>query len=273
MKFVLIGSLLVLLILMAVAYAMARTILRQKKLSQMKKDFINNMTHEFKTPIANIALAIDTIDNLNLLNGNGNGKLNNYLKIIGNENLRLYGNVEKILEISQLEEEKVTFLSETFSLILLLEEVAKSFDLIIQKKGGKLISSYESDNLIIKGDRTHLANMFHNLIDNAVKYNHSIPVIHINVRQKEEVAEIKVSDNGIGMSPDEQKHIFNPFYRIPTGNKHDVKGFGLGLSYVKKVISVHGGEINVESETGKGSSFVIRLPCVVIKNEMVLEDI
>src|SRR5690606_23906312 len=121
----------------------------------------------------------------------------------------------------------------------------------------------EADNLSVVGDRTHLSNVFHNLIDNAMKYNIDVPQITINIKQKGSYVQIKVTDNGIGMSSDQIANIFTPFYRIPTGDKHDVKGFGLGLSYVKKVVTIHGGEIKVESEPGKGSTFIITLPVMV----------
>jgi signal transduction histidine kinase len=268
MRNVLIGSFLVLIVLISVAYAMARTILKQKKLSQMKKDFINNMTHEFKTPIANITLAIDTIENLKLLNGDG--KIKNYLKIIGDENKRLEGNVEKILEISQLDDEKIPFLWESFSLTLLIAEVIRTYELSIKEKGGNIFFNQEGENFSVKGDRTHLSNVFHNLIDNAMKYNNNVPHIAINIKQKEHMVQISVADNGIGMSSDQIANIFTPFYRIPTGDKHDVKGFGLGLSYVKKVVAVHGGDIKVESELGKGSTFVINLPVIVDVNKVSL---
>lgn len=258
MKAILLSSLLVLLVLIGVAYMMARTILKQKKLSQVKKDFIDNMTHEFKTPIANIALALDTIENPDV--GIGKGKLPNYLNIIRDENLRLSENVTKILEISQLEEGKVSFRQEPVHLKTLLDEVVSKFELQVHGRGGQLTLHYESEPAGMLGDSIHLTNMFYNLIENALNYTRKVPVIMLHVKQIAGMNEIIISDNGIGISHDELENIFIPFYRINTGNVHDVKGFGLGLSYVNKVVSMHGGEIRVKSEPGKGSTFTIRLP-------------
>lgn len=258
MKAVLLSSLLVLLVLIGVAYMMARTILRQKKLSQVKKDFINNMTHEFKTPIANIALALDTIENPDILKENG--KLPNYLNIIRDENLRLSGNVTKILEISQLDEGKVIFQKEDVLIREILEEVLNKFELQVQRKGGQLSFHYESEAAGLRGDTVHLSNMFYNLIENALNYTQRPPQIAIHVKQIGAMTEIRIADNGIGISEDEFENIFIPFYRITNGNVHDVKGFGLGLSYVNKVVSMHGGDIRVKSEPGKGTLFILRLP-------------
>lgn len=265
MKAVLLSSLLVLLVLIGVAYMMARTILRQKKLSQIKKDFINNMTHEFKTPIANIALALDTIENPDILNGNG--KLPNYLNIIRDENQRLSGNVTKILEISQLEEGKVTFQKEPVHIREILEEVLSKFELQVQSRGGQISFHFESEAAGMPGDKIHLSNMFYNLIENALNYTKKAPLIHIQVKRINLMTEILIEDNGIGISEGDLEHIFTPFYRVTNGNVHDVKGFGLGLSYVNKVVSMHGGEIRVKSEPGKGSVFILRLPGIVTEKQ------
>lgn len=255
---ILTGSFVVLVLLGWVTTVMARTLLRQKKLSGMKNDFINNMTHEFKTPIANIALAIDTIENLNQISDRGS--LQKYLSIIGSENYRLRENVEKILEISMMKSDEVNLKMEKIDLHALVGEVIESFDMMVESNGGSINLHLDKKLPAFKGDKTHLANVIYNLIDNAIKYNHRPPKITLSVTSDGGLLSISVTDNGIGIPRSELDHIFSRFYRVPTGDIHDVHGFGLGLSYVKTIVEAHGGTIRVKSKFGEGSAFLITLP-------------
>ncbi|MHB1279499.1 MAG: sensor histidine kinase, partial [Bacteroidia bacterium] len=218
-------------------------------------------------PIANIALALDTIENPDILMENG--KLPNYLNIIRDENQRLSENVTKILEISQLEEGKVSFQKEPIFIREIVDEVCNKFGLQVESKGGQLKILYESEAAGMRGDKIHLSNMFYNLIENALNYSQKAPVITVHIAQIGGMTEIVIADNGIGISQDELENIFTPFYRITNGNVHDVKGFGLGLSYVNRVIHMHAGEIRVKSEPGKGSTFILLLPGSVTEKQNV----
>ncbi len=233
-------------------------IFRQKKLGEMKTDFINNMTHEFKTPIATISLAADSITSP-MISGNPS-KVNRFADIIKQENKRMLSQVEKVLQMAQIDKENFKLNITTIDLHEIINQAVKHTNLQVEKKGGIVRANLDADKSTIQGDVTHISNIVHNLLDNANKYTPEKPEIVVSTRNFPNGIEMTIKDNGIGMSREALKHIFDKFYRVHTGNLHDVKGFGLGLSYVKVMITAHNGSIDVKSELGKGSSFIIFLP-------------
>ena len=233
-------------------------IVRQKKVSEMKNDFINNMTHEFKTPIATISLASDSILNPNIIGDQS--KIKRFLGIIKQENKRMLSQVEKVLQMAVLDRKDFTLNKTEVNMIDVVNQAATHTRLLVQSKEGIVRTHIRSEHPTIIADQTHISNLVHNLLDNAYKYSPEKPEIDITLEDKGKGVKITVKDNGIGMSADNQKNIFDKFYRVHTGNLHDVKGFGLGLSYVKAIVDAHGGTISVQSELGKGSSFIVILP-------------
>lgn len=235
-----------------------RVIIRQKNLSEIKNDFINNMTHEFKTPIATVSLAVEALQDPELLNQESFRK--RYLSIIRDENKRLGGQVEKVLQAATLEKKEFSLKLEYVDLSELLENAKSQFELQVENKGGKITLENRMTDPNLMSDAYHLAHILNNLLDNANKYTKESPIIHIKAWDQNGFVFVSIQDNGIGMSKEATKKIFDKFYRVPTGNIHDVKGFGLGLSYVKTIMEAHKGEISVSSEPGKGSIFTIKLP-------------
>lgn len=235
-----------------------RVIIRQKNLSEIKNDFINNMTHEFKTPIATVSLAVEALQDPELLNQESFRK--RYLSIIRDENKRLGGQVEKVLQAATLEKKEFSLKFEYVDLSELLENAKSQFELQVENKGGKITLENRMTDPNLMSDAYHLAHILNNLLDNANKYTKESPIIHIKAWDQNGFVFVSIQDNGIGMSKEATKKIFDKFYRVPTGNIHDVKGFGLGLSYVKTIMEAHKGEISVSSEPGKGSIFTIKLP-------------
>ncbi len=233
-------------------------IFHQKKVSEMKTDFINNMTHEFKTPIATISLASDSILSPAILENKD--KVTRFINIIKQENKRMLSQVEKVLQMAQIEKENVELKFNAVNLHETIEDAVINAELKIQAKGGTIQTSLLSQNPIIEADQIHISSIINNLLDNAEKYTPEHPEIIISTRDVKGGIEFDVSDNGIGMTKDALKLIFEKFYRVHTGNVHDVKGFGLGLSYVKAMVDAHHGKIYVKSELGKGSIFTIYLP-------------
>ncbi|MCX6273166.1 MAG: HAMP domain-containing sensor histidine kinase [Bacteroidetes bacterium] len=234
------------------------TILKQKKLSEMKNDFINNMTHEFKTPISTVSLACEALNDKDIIRSED--LVNNYIHIIQEENTRLGNMAEKILQTAILEKGQVRLKTDYINIHSVLNEVIKNFKMQVEIKDGIIESSLNAKNPLIEADRLHIGNLFTNLMDNANKYTPKRPHIIISSADGEEGVMITVEDNGIGISKSNQKKIFDKLFRVSTGNIHDVKGFGLGLSYVKFIVEKHGGHISVESELGKGSKFIVFLP-------------
>ncbi|MFD2035803.1 sensor histidine kinase [Belliella marina] len=235
-----------------------RVIIKQKNLSEIKNDFINNMTHEFKTPIATVSLAIEALQDPEL--ANKDTFRNRYLSIIKDENKRLGTQVEKVLQSATLDKKDFKLKIEQINIRELLESVKKQFELQIENKGGEIKLVNKLKDTYLEGDFFHISHMINNLLDNANKYAKENPIIIIKTWDKADEVYISIEDNGIGMSKDAVKKIFDKFYRVPTGNLHDVKGFGLGLSYVKTMLEAHHGEIQVNSEPGKGSIFTLKLP-------------
>ncbi|MDF1694320.1 MAG: HAMP domain-containing sensor histidine kinase [Saprospiraceae bacterium] len=233
-------------------------VLRQKQISEMKTDFINNMTHEFKTPIATISLAADSIGSPMIL-GNDD-KVLRFTNIIKQENKRMLGQVEKVLQMAMLDKKDFQLKLSNIDVHQLIEVAAEHTNLKILKRNGILRTDLKANNQVIQADSTHISNIIHNLLDNAEKYSSEEVEITIETFNKKNGIVINISDNGIGMSKDQVKNIFEKFYRAHTGNIHNVKGFGLGLSYVKAIVDAHNGTINVKSELGKGSTFSVYLP-------------
>ena len=233
-------------------------IFTQKKLSEMKTDFINNMTHEFKTPIATISLAADSITNPSILSNEE--KIKRFASIIKQENKRMNNQVEKVLQMASLDKKNSKLKITSVHLHEVIEQAATNARLKVKKKEGAVRTDLQATDAIIEADLTHISNIINNLLDNANKYSPEKPKISVHTRNVKGGVEVIVRDEGIGMSKEARKHIFDKFYRVHTGNLHDVKGFGLGLSYVKAMITAHKGQIKVKSELGKGSSFILTFP-------------
>jgi two-component system, OmpR family, phosphate regulon sensor histidine kinase PhoR len=233
-------------------------ILRQKKVSEMKTDFINNMTHEFKTPIATISLAADSITNDSVVTQPD--KVSRFAGIIKQENKRMLDQVEKVLQMARIDKQDFQLNLTEVNINTVVYKAAENSRLKIAKRQGVLTTELDAQSPVIRADVTHISNIVYNLLDNAEKYSTDIPEILISTRNVKDGVELIVSDKGIGMSKEAIKHIFDKFYRVHTGNRHDVKGFGLGLSYVKALVSAHNGTISVDSELDKGSTFTAFFP-------------
>jgi len=234
------------------------TIYKQKKLSDIKNDFINNMTHELKTPIATISLACEALNDPDMQKS-ATG-MTSYLGMINEENKRLGVLVENVLRTSIFENGDMKLRIEQLHLHSLIEQVIHNIDIQFKKRKGELITHLLAEDAVIEGDSLHITNVIYNLIDNAVKYADGPPQVIVTTRSEPGGVTISFQDNGIGISKENQKKIFDKLYRVPTGNIHNVKGFGLGLSYVKGVVEKHGGHVSVSSELKKGSTFTIYMP-------------
>lgn len=248
------------IIIIAAFYLTLHTMLRQKKLGEIKNDFINNMTHEFKTPIATISLAVDAMKNEKVLQDKE--KIHYFNSIIKEENQRMNRQVETILKASQLERQEVDLNLQPLHVHTVIKDVVDNFTLQLQDKEGKAELLLNAGNDLIEADEVHFSNLINNLIDNAVKYSkENTPLqLRITTNSNEKKFTIKVEDNGIGMNKETVKRVFERFYRAHTGNLHNVKGFGLGLSYVKTMVEAHNGDIKAESTLGKGSAFTLEFP-------------
>jgi two-component system phosphate regulon sensor histidine kinase PhoR len=250
------------IIICAAFYLTIYTMLRQKKLSEIKNDFINNMTHEFKTPIATISLAVDAIRNEKVQKDVS--KLSYFSEIIKEENQRMNRQVETILKSALMDRQEVQLNLKPLHVHTFIRDVADNFMLRLHEKQGSLEMDLNAQNDLIEGDEVHISNLINNLMDNAVKYSKENvpPKICITTSSNDKKFILRLEDNGIGMTRETVKRIFEKFYRAHTGNIHNVKGFGLGLSYVKTVVEAHEGSIKVDSTLGKGSCFTIELPLV-----------
>jgi len=232
-------------------------LMRQKKLDEMKTDFINNMTHELKTPISTISLSSNVIMNKDIISQPE--RLYHYAEIINHENERLKSQVERVLQLALFEQKDFGLNFQSISVGRIIEKAMEPFKLLLQEKNGKY--SIEGDDLFVEADEHHFYNAISNLIDNAIKYcKEENPFIEITTTNLGKNISIKVKDNGIGVEKEEMKHIFKKFYRAPTGNIHNVKGFGIGLSYVEQIVKMHNGSIKVNSWQNKGTTFDITLP-------------
>jgi len=257
-KYVLLSSMAIILIIIGSFYFTISTIFRQKKLSEVKNDFINNMTHEFKTPISTISLAGEVLSDKTI--EKSPETVERYLHIIRNENKRLGGMVENILQAATLEKGELKLKISETDIHQVISDVLQSLNLQIQNKQGEVVTELKAQRYALFADRMHIGNIIYNLIDNALKYCAQAPHITITTSNDMSGITITVKDNGIGIRKEDQRKIFDTFYRVHTGNVHNVKGFGLGLSYVKAVVEKHGGHIEVDSELGKGSTFIVYLP-------------
>lgn len=231
---------------------------RQKRLSVMKNDFINNMTHEFKTPISTIALACEALKDKDIKKSDI--IYNNYIGVINEENKRLGSMAEQILQTAVLDKGQLKLKKTSINIHDIIQQAVNSKQIAVDEKGGVIELQLKALKAGLNGDRVHLTNVIINLIDNALKYNIDKPHIIINTVNNNGSVLVRVQDNGIGISQSNQKKIFEKLYRVPTGNIHNFKGFGLGLSYVKATTELHNGIISVDSELGKGSTFTIRIP-------------
>jgi len=262
----------VLIITVVVAFGFTvSTIIRQKKLSDIKNDFINNMTHELKTPVSTISLACEAMTDPDLRNTPG--MVDSYLKVIADENKRLGMVVENVLRTAIIDKGELKLRQEDIDLHALILKVARNMEIQASGKGGSIETDLSAGSYHLQGDNVHLTNVVFNLIDNALKYTRDTPLVRISTSDGEPGhIRIAVQDNGIGMAKDQLQRIFDQFYRVPTGNVHDVKGFGLGLSYVKAIVEKHGGQVHVMSEPGRGSRFEIDLPLLNRKDEQTDES-
>jgi len=234
------------------------SILRQKKISEMKTDFINNMTHEFKTPVATIMIASEALKDPDL--SSDKSRIDRLASIIYDENVRLGNHIERVLNIAKIEKGDLKLEHKEVNMNDLLAAIVDSMSLQLQKRNASIELDLKAENAIVSGDELHLSNVIFNLLDNANKYSPEDPQIRISTHNSGKNLIIKVSDKGIGMNRDQLSKIFDQFYRIPTGNLHDVKGFGLGLSYVNNIVKRLNGSIRVKSEKDMGSEFEISLP-------------
>ncbi|MEI7964081.1 MAG: HAMP domain-containing sensor histidine kinase [Chitinophagaceae bacterium] len=255
-----IGAVLFTIIITAAFFITIRTLLKQKKLSEIKSDFINNMTHEFKTPLATISLAVDALKNEKVVNDKE--KTSYFTGIIKEENKRMNKQVETILQAALLDKQEVQLNLKKSSAHDLIVAVLNNISLQVEEKQGKLEVNLGADNDLIMADEVHFTNLISNLLDNAVKYSKDNLCIKLSTQNTGQQLKIRIEDNGIGMNKETLSRIFEKFYRAHTGNVHNVKGFGLGLSYVKTMVNAHHGSIKAESVLGKGSSFIILIPLV-----------
>jgi len=258
MVWILGGSMLFSLFILATFALSLYFIIRQKKVSEMKSDFINNMTHEFKTPIATISLAADTIVNSRVINDEIS--IRHFIGMIKKENSRMNKKVETILQIASLDKKEIEFKFENVSLHTVIEHAIDTIEIQVHQRNGKINLNLNAEEPYLYGDFEHLTNLVSNLMDNAIKYSPEVPDITVTTKNGDKGIILSVEDKGIGMTKAVQSKIFERFYRQSSGNVHDVKGFGLGLNYARSIIEAHKGHISVFSEPGNGSRFEIFLP-------------
>lgn len=248
-------------LIIIIAYSSAlNQLIRQRHISEIKTDFINNMTHEFKTPIATINLALDAIKNPKIINDNE--KVTRYLQMIRDENKRMHAQVENVLRISKLEKKELDISKESSNIQDIIDDAIDHVNLIIEDRQGTITTHFNATRTTVLLNDVHFTNVIVNVLDNAIKYSPDEPKIDIYTENVKDFVIIKIKDQGAGMSKVAQKRIFEKFYREHTGDLHNVKGHGLGLAYVKRIIDDHNGQIFVESEKGKGSTFIIKIPLI-----------
>ncbi|MCO6496470.1 MAG: HAMP domain-containing histidine kinase [Chitinophagaceae bacterium] len=245
-------------IIFAAFYVTIRALLNQKKLSEIKSDFINNMTHEFKTPLATISLAVDALRNEKVMFDKE--KMDYFTGIIKDENKRMNKQVESILQSALLDRQEVKLDLQSGHAHKLISDAVNNIRLQVEKQGGTITMDLKAKNDNILMEEVHFGNIVHNLLDNALKYSKEIPEIKVYTSNNSNYFRLKVQDNGIGMNKETTQRIFEKFYRAHTGNLHNVKGFGLGLAYVKSIVDAHHGKIKVDSTPGKGSCFTLEFP-------------
>ena len=251
-------SFFLLLIIAAMFIISLRALAIQRKLDQMKSEFINNMTHEIKTPLSTISLACEMLRDETISQDSASRQ--NFIGIINDENQRMRVLVETILQSAKMSNKNFRINPKDVDVHRIIEKVTQSFALTLSNRNGKLETRLEADPSVIVADELHLTNLVYNLIDNGIKYSTDAPNITVSTAIVNGMFELRVSDHGIGISKEDQKHVFEKFYRVSTGNVHNVKGFGIGLNYVAQVVKLHQGHITLESELGQGSTFIITLP-------------
>lgn len=252
-----VAIILVLIVFLLLSYVIY-LLIHQKKLDEIKNDFINNMTHELKTPISTISLSANMLTQPDA--AKNPERLNRYANIIKDENNRLKNQVERVLQIAFLENENLNLEYKNLQIREVLEKAVLPYQINLEKLNG--VVELNGENVEFKGDEHHIVHVFSNLIDNAIKYSVAAPKIVINFSKQDNFLKVEIHDNGIGMDEEQQKNIFKKFYRVPTGNLHDVKGFGIGLNYVKLMVEKHNGHISVYSKPGSGTCFTITIPLV-----------
>lgn len=262
------GAIVFTLIIIAAFYVTINAWLRQKKMSEIKNDFINNMTHEFKTPLATISLAVDAMRNEKVVQDRK--KMEYFSGIIKEENKRMNKQVETILQAALMDRQEVQLNKKPLHVHDLIQDVVSNYTLQLQEKNGRIELQLNARHDMVDADPVHFRNVVSNLIDNAVKYSTESLLLKISTNTTNKNFTIRFEDNGIGMSKETVKRVFEKFYRAHTGNLHNVKGFGLGLSYVKTIIDAHHGKIRVESTLGKGSVFTVDIP--ILKQPVVAEQ-
>ncbi len=271
------ASAVLILVILACFYIAISTIVRQKKLADIKNDFINNMTHELKTPISTISLAIEMAgEQLSAEHGPAtnpgpdetNQRLTRYLGIVRDETRRLGSHVEKVLQMALLDRGEIKLALAPVNVHDIIETVLNNMSLQLETRHGEVDLAFDADNEIVRADAVHLTNILTNLVDNAIKYSPGEPHLTVSTQSLPDGVSIRVADEGLGMTKEQLSRIFEKFYRVPTGNRHDVKGFGLGLSYVKKMVDEHQGRITVESQPGAGSTFELILPYSMKSEEL-----
>ena len=258
MSWMVVGAVLFTIIIFCAFFITVKALLKQKKLSEIKSDFINNMTHEFKTPLATISLAVDALKNEKVINDRE--KSDYFTGIIKEENKRMNKQVETILQAAMLDKQQIQLNLKLLHAHDFITTALNNITLPLEEKQGVMEIQFNAQDDLIRADEVHFTNLINNLLDNAVKYSNENPVICLTTMNISGYLRIKVEDNGIGMSKETLHRIFEKFYRAHTGNIHNVKGFGLGLSYVKTIVTAHKGKIKAESTLGKGSCFTIDLP-------------
>jgi two-component system phosphate regulon sensor histidine kinase PhoR len=249
------SSMVLLVVILFFAYALY-IIFKQRKLSETQKQFINNMTHEFRTPISTILLSSDVLKDPDIVSNPG--RLGNYARIIKEESNRLLHQVENILQSTIIEEKKAILEVESCDAHQLIKEVVENFNLLGNQQLVKLHLNAKKPS--ISADKIHFSNAIKNLVDNAIKYSTGVPEVTVNTKNHHDELIIEISDKGIGINKEYHKKIFQKFYRVPTGNLHDIKGFGIGLHYVKNIVEMHQGHIHLSSKPGEGSTFTIKIP-------------
>jgi two-component system phosphate regulon sensor histidine kinase PhoR len=235
-------------------------LIRQKQISEIKSDFINNMTHEFKTPIATINLAVEAIKNPKVFEDHE--KVSRYLDMIRDENKRMHAQVENVLRISKLEKNQLDITKEPLDVHEVIQNAIGHVQLIVMDRGGYIHTQLNAAQTRVLANEVHLGNVLVNILDNAIKYSPEAPKIDVTTSVLKNTIQIAIKDQGAGMAKAVLKRIFEKFYREPTGDIHNVKGHGLGLAYVKSIVEDHQGEVYAESEKGKGSTFFIKLPLI-----------
>ncbi|UFH35135.1 sensor histidine kinase [Flavobacterium acetivorans] len=248
-------------LIIIIAYSSAlNQLIRQRHIDEIKTDFINNMTHEFKTPIATINLALDAIKNPKIIEDKE--KVFKYLQMIRDENKRMHAQVENVLRISKLEKKELDIDKESSDVVEVINDAIEHVNLILEDRQGRITTHFNAARTTVLINEVHFTNVIVNVLENAIKYSPDVPEIDVFTENIKDMILIKVKDQGLGMSKVAQKRVFEKFYREHTGDLHNVKGHGLGLAYVKRIVEDHNGQVYVESEKGKGSTFIIKIPLI-----------